>query len=311
MSNTRKLSSGVGLTRRWTAPIAVIGVGGLVVGSVGAADAATGGNIRLGKSNHETRTATLSNSKGIPLSLKAKPGSPPLKVNSSKLVPKLNANFVGGVPASKLQRRITGSCGTAIASVAVSGAATCAAERLIFTSDGSVTIPKGVTDITGELWAGGGGGGAAYLTDPSQYGGAGGEGGYERVLIPVHAGEVLNVVVGAAGHGSDGHNSDPNGTAGGSTELKSTGGSVLAGATGGAGGVSFYCGSDAAGGDPMALASGVIGAEARSGGAGHCNGPSVGGAGFAGAGGAAAVVNGADSPGSDGGAGRVIITFAQ
>ena len=97
---------------RITAPAALVGVGGLLVSGVGVADAATGGTFLLGKSNSATTVTTLTNTKGIPLSLKAKTGSPPLSVNSTKLVPRLNANFLNGLPASKLQRRVTGTCPT-------------------------------------------------------------------------------------------------------------------------------------------------------------------------------------------------------
>src|SRR4051812_27001050 len=106
MSNRRRQQAPGGIRRRGlTAPVTIIGAGGLVVWGIGAADAATGGSFVLGKSNSETSTATLTNSRGIPLSLKAKSGSPPLAVNSSKLVARLNAAEVGGLAASQLQRR--------------------------------------------------------------------------------------------------------------------------------------------------------------------------------------------------------------
>jgi hypothetical protein len=291
--------------------VVVIGVGGLVVWSVGAAEAATGGKFLLGKSNHETRTATLSNSKGVPLSLKAKAGSPPLKVNSSKLVPKLNANFVGGVPASKLQRRVSGSCAIGVGSITATGGVSCAKpNQLVFTANGSVTIPKGVTEITGEIWGGGGGGGDSYHSGPyNDLGQSGGEGGYERAVIPVIAGQVLDIAVGAAGHGAVTY--DPAGTAGGASALKTVAGSVLAGAGGGAGGISYGdtdCSGVAPGGDPMAIASGGIGVEGRSGAAGQCGGGVAGRAGFVGAGGPLDVGSG---HGGDGQPGLVIINFAD
>jgi len=49
----------------------------VVLGSAGGAGAATGGSFILGKANTETSMATLSNSKGIPLSLSAPSGKAP------------------------------------------------------------------------------------------------------------------------------------------------------------------------------------------------------------------------------------------
>lgn len=324
MSNSRGLRKAIGSRRGWSTSAALLGAGGLVVWTVGAADAATGGKFLLGKSNHESHTATLVNSTGIPLSLKAKSGAPPLKVNSSKLVPKLNANFVGGLPASKLQRRVTGSCVTGIGSIPASGAVSCAKPtQLVFTADGTVTIPKGVTEITGEIWGGGGGGGTAFHATTyyaAQPGGAGGDGAFERVLIDVDPGEVLHVVVGGAG--AAGKFADPtqgnnytDGGSGGTSALKTAAGAVLAGAGGGHGGVSLNCSADAAGGDPEALGSRVVGLESHSGAPGHCD-DAKGHAGFAGGGGGAASGYYYLAPdklygaGYDGEPGLVIITFA-
>src|SRR3954467_13052340 len=158
MSNRRRQQAPGGIRRRGlTAPVTIIGAGGLVVWGIGAADAATGGSFVLGKANSETSTATLTNTRGTPLSLRAKSGSPPLAVNSSKLVARLNAAEVGGLAASQLQRRLTGgTCPTGIGTVAASGGVTCAHDQLIFTSSGGFTVPEHVTHVTGEIWGGGG-----------------------------------------------------------------------------------------------------------------------------------------------------------
>lgn len=91
-------------------PVAVIGLTlGIVVGGMGIADAATGGNFLLGKANTETSKATLSNSKGTPLSLVAPKNTAPLSVSNETMVPNLNAELVGGLSASTL--RSTGGDG--------------------------------------------------------------------------------------------------------------------------------------------------------------------------------------------------------
>jgi hypothetical protein len=82
-----------------------IGVLSLVVGGIGVATAANGGSFILGHSNSTTATTTLSNSKGTPLSLKAKKGHAPLKVNSSKVVKKLNASELNGHSAASLRAK--------------------------------------------------------------------------------------------------------------------------------------------------------------------------------------------------------------
>lgn len=71
----------------------------LVVG--GLADAATGGNVILGKVNNANQTTTLDNSGAGPaLALQVKKGQPPLAVSSTKLVQRFNAQFLGGRGAS-------------------------------------------------------------------------------------------------------------------------------------------------------------------------------------------------------------------
>lgn len=75
----------------------------VLFGGTSAADAANGGNFLLGRSNAETATATLANSKGTPLSLSAPSGKAPLSVNQQAMVKNLNAEFTGGFTAAELE----------------------------------------------------------------------------------------------------------------------------------------------------------------------------------------------------------------
>jgi hypothetical protein len=80
-----------------------IGVLSLTVGGLGVATAANGGSLRLGASNHATKTTTLTDRKGTPLALVGRTSKPPLTVNSSKEVAHLNAAKVGGRTAASLE----------------------------------------------------------------------------------------------------------------------------------------------------------------------------------------------------------------
>jgi hypothetical protein len=73
----------------------------LVIATSGSAYAATGGTFILGKANKASSVTSLSNSKGTALALSSADGKPPLTVNSSVQVPKLNASKLGGVPATE------------------------------------------------------------------------------------------------------------------------------------------------------------------------------------------------------------------
>jgi hypothetical protein len=75
----------------------------ILLSANGFAYAANGGSFLLGHSNAETATATLSNSRGTPLSLSAPSGHAPLAVNRSALVSNLNAQYTGGLTAAQLQ----------------------------------------------------------------------------------------------------------------------------------------------------------------------------------------------------------------
>lgn len=72
----------------------------LVLGT-GSAVAATGGHFLVGRTNTASNTTTIKDTKGTPLSLTAKSGSAPLRVNTSTKVAQLNADLLDGVDSSK------------------------------------------------------------------------------------------------------------------------------------------------------------------------------------------------------------------
>jgi hypothetical protein len=85
-------------------PATALSIAALVIALSGTAYAATGGSFILGRVNHETSTATLTDSKGTPLVLSAPGGKAPLSVSNSVQVPKLNATELDGHPATAFLR---------------------------------------------------------------------------------------------------------------------------------------------------------------------------------------------------------------
>jgi len=83
----------------------------LVLGGTGLASAANGGSFILGKANKESAIASLSTSKGTPLSLIAPAGKAPLSVNRDTMVKNLNAQYTGGMSSAQL--KTTGGDGIA------------------------------------------------------------------------------------------------------------------------------------------------------------------------------------------------------
>ena len=118
----------------------------------GTAYAANGGSFLLGRSNGATATTTLANSAGTPLSLKAKAGTAPLSVNSTKTVPNLNADLVDGLHSASMALT-SGRTGVVFGSARDS-------DQMPFTA----TCPPGTI-------ATGGGGAAAYEGDSLAYSG--------------------------------------------------------------------------------------------------------------------------------------------
>ncbi|HEX3824902.1 MAG TPA: hypothetical protein VHV79_10605 [Mycobacteriales bacterium] len=86
-----------------------IAVLSLAVAGVGIATAGNGGSLTLGHANAATKTTTIKDPKGTPLSLVGKKSKPPLTVNSSKQVPHLNASLLGGQSATGLATSGSGS----------------------------------------------------------------------------------------------------------------------------------------------------------------------------------------------------------
>lgn len=99
---------------RITAAIAAaLLLGGIVLGGTGIASAAVAASraFILGRSNFESSTAKLSDSRGTPLSLSAPRNKAPLAVNRSVMVKNLNAQYLGGLRASSVE--FTGGDGIA------------------------------------------------------------------------------------------------------------------------------------------------------------------------------------------------------
>ena len=66
-----------------------------------------------------------------------------------------------------------------------------------FLTDGSFTVPAGVSSLTVECWGGGGGG--STITSNGRRGGGGGGAAYARSILSVTGGSVYNIVVGTGG----------------------------------------------------------------------------------------------------------------
>jgi hypothetical protein len=84
-------------------PAAITATLALVIGGAAGASAATGANFILGRANHETSTASLSDTTGTPLALSAPTRKAPLAVSNKTMVRNLNAQYLGGQTSSELQ----------------------------------------------------------------------------------------------------------------------------------------------------------------------------------------------------------------
>src|SRR5262245_52607179 len=76
----------------------------------------------------------------------------------------------------------------------------------LFASDGTFTVPAGVSSVLVEAWGGGGAGGSG-----PNYGGGGGGGGYVRAVLAVSPGQAVPVTIGAGGVGACGMSGTPGG----------------------------------------------------------------------------------------------------
>ena len=74
----------------------------LVLGGAGGAAAASAAPFLLGRANRESATASLTDTRGTPLSLSAPARKAPLKVNRRTLIKNLNAQYVSGFAAGRL-----------------------------------------------------------------------------------------------------------------------------------------------------------------------------------------------------------------
>jgi hypothetical protein len=195
----------------------------------------------------------------------------------------------------------------------------------VFTTNGTFTVPAGVTTIEVELWGGGGGSGGTI--NGSSGAGGGAAGGYARKIISGQVpGNTFAVVIGSGGAG--GNNVTPtNGAAGGTTSFgavfSASGGNggngangavaslVVVGGTGTGGDVNVQGGGPS---QPFSLGSGTV--YGANGGApygipasttGWSNTAQNGSPGFTPGGGAAGPVNG--GVGQPGGQGEVIVRW--
>ena len=78
----------------------------LIIAMSGTAVAATGGPFLLGRDNTAGKTTSLTSKSGAPLRLVAPDGGPPILVNSTVRVPRLNASRLGGAPLRHLARQL-------------------------------------------------------------------------------------------------------------------------------------------------------------------------------------------------------------
>jgi hypothetical protein len=195
-----------------------------------------------------------------------------------------------------------------------------------FTSNGSFTVPCGVTSISVQVW-GGGGGGAGDGQNGNGAAGGGGGGGFSSGTITVTPGQIIAFTVGAGGVGGcgggggcpSGGGAGANGTS--STFLTITAGggqggqpanpSDANGGNGGVGGAGNIQGGNGSNGNSGTGNSGAGGNAANGGGGGGASSASEGNPGLPpGGGGSGAADNGGGTvTGGAGAPGRIIITF--
>jgi hypothetical protein len=206
------------MTTQWRcrAPV-VIAVLAVMVALSGTAVAANGRLAHLGRNNSATRTTTLRDSRGTPLSVHSRHGSPPLSVDGNTTqVPDLNVAKLGGDPAASYGANVE-----------------------VFTHPGrfAITVPAGLHHALVTASGGGGGGGGAFTGDTSAGGGQGGTG---VVWLTIEPGQHYVAVVGAGGAAG----TAAAGASGGVTTVSLTGtvgitgvgAGLIVSATGGAGG---------------------------------------------------------------------------
>jgi len=164
----------------------------LVIGAAGFADAATGGNFLLGRTNTDNATSVLKDTTGIPLALSAPSGKSPLSVTSTTQVNRLNAQYVGGDSAAQLRSTggegitaagagipLTGSYAPVVATGPLpAGTYYVSASAQLYTAETGVGYCEVTTPGMADY---GGGGNADYYTEA-----------VETVVATVPAGTVLS-----------------------------------------------------------------------------------------------------------------------
>ncbi|MFN3999119.1 glycine-rich domain-containing protein [Algoriphagus sp.] len=126
---------------------------------------------------------------------------------------------------------LIGTCGPDAFATGTITVTNCACEE-IFTSNGTFTIPNGVSQIVVEAWGGGGAGGGSANNSAVRKGGGGGGGAYSTNPFDVSPNQVLTITVGVGGNGA----SNANGGNGGFSEVVRLG-TTLVRANGGNGGI--------------------------------------------------------------------------
>jgi hypothetical protein len=119
----------------------------------GTAYAATGGTFILGKANRAGVTTALTNrGTGVALRLNAHNlKTPVLSVGRNHThIHNLNADYLDGLTSSKLQRRVTGTCGAgrAISLVRATGRVSCGPRIMWAQVAGDGTLVRGASGVT-------------------------------------------------------------------------------------------------------------------------------------------------------------------
>jgi hypothetical protein len=179
-----------------------------------------------------------------------------------------------------------------------------------FTSDGTFTVPEGVTEINIKAWGGSGGGSYRYVTndtDPENMiygpGAGGGGGGFCGGTIHVTPGEILDITVGTGGYG--GNDLDAEGSTGGDSEVRDYSGTWWITAFGGSGGFIVSEGAEGGSGGNGSYYPTTLNFTTYNGGNGSAGVLSENGVGYGGGGGGGAgdSQNGSDAIKDKGGAG--------
>jgi len=271
------------MVRKTLAGIGVVALLAATALGVGAAGAATGASFLLGKVNRAPSTSALIAKAGSPLRLSGSKTDPPLRVNSTVEVRRLNAAMVGGVGLAGLQRPIESACATGIQSATASGVATCSMLQDVITTSTTWTVPTGATEI--DVTAVGAGGGGT-VGGKGRIASGGSAGASLTAALSVTPGERLDVVIGKPGAAASGSGSASAGTATVVYRESGSGAMLLRAAGGNAGAAASKRKACPAspGGEPT-VAGGAVGLAAAVGSTGTCA-AGGGAAGFPGAGGA-------------------------